>query len=80
VVSDTQDVGASFDVIEAGRVVGAARAAGTPVMAVSGTAANGQWLMDLGVTALVIGSDQSLMRQGATGAYSAFRQALEKMS
>jgi hypothetical protein len=49
-------------------------------MAVSGTAANGQWLMDLGVTALLIGSDQSLMRQGATGAYSAFRQALEKMS
>lgn len=64
----------------AARVIGAARAAGTPVMAVSGTAANGQWLMDLGVTALVIGSDQSLMRQGATGAYSAFRQALEKMS
>jgi hypothetical protein len=48
-------------------------------MAVSGTAASGQWLMDLGVTALVIGSDQSLMRQGATGAYGAFRQAQEKM-
>jgi 2-keto-3-deoxy-L-rhamnonate aldolase RhmA len=63
----------------AARVVGAARAVGTPVMAVSGTAASGQWLMDLGVTALVIGSDQSLMRQGATAAYSAFRQALEKM-
>jgi 2-keto-3-deoxy-L-rhamnonate aldolase RhmA len=64
----------------AARVVRAAQEAGTPVIAVAGTAASGQWLMDLGVSALVIGSDQSLMRQGATGAYSAFRQALEKMS
>ena len=32
-----------------------------------------------GVTALVIGSDQSLMRQGASGAYSAFHQALENL-
>jgi 2-keto-3-deoxy-L-rhamnonate aldolase RhmA len=64
----------------AARVIRAARAKGTPVMATAGTAASAQWLLDLGVTALVIGSDQSLMRQGATGAYGAFRQAMESAS
>ena len=62
----------------AAQVVRAAQDAGAPVIAVAGTAASGQWLIDLGVTALVIGSDQSLMRQGATVAYGAFHQALEK--
>lgn len=64
----------------AAQVASAAQEAGVPVIAVAGTAASGQWLIDLGVTALVIGSDQSLMRQGATAAFGAFHQALEKMS
>jgi 2-keto-3-deoxy-L-rhamnonate aldolase RhmA len=64
----------------AARVLRAAQAKGTPVMATAGTAASAQWMLDLGVTALVIGSDQSMMRQSAASAYGAFRQAMESAS
>jgi 2-keto-3-deoxy-L-rhamnonate aldolase RhmA len=64
----------------AARVIRAAQAKGTPVMAMAAAAASAQWLLDLGVTALVIGSDQSMMRQAATSAYGAFRQAMGSAS
>jgi 2-keto-3-deoxy-L-rhamnonate aldolase RhmA len=60
-------------------VVAAARAAGKPASAVVQSLASDEakWLMDLGLTTLMVASDLGLLRQAARGALGDFRRAFE---
>ncbi|WP_156680786.1 HpcH/HpaI aldolase family protein [Sphingomonas profundi] len=55
------------------KVCRAADAQGKAVMATAPSVAAGAWLLDLGVTAFVVGSDQGLMRTAAVAELGAFR-------
>lgn len=55
------------------RVADAARRHGKALLATAGTVDAAAWLLDLGVTALVVGSDQGLFRAAATQQLQAFR-------
>lgn len=54
------------------RVTAAARAAGKPVSGLTAGGADARWLRRLGVSALVVSSDQGLLRQAALGAVAEF--------
>lgn len=60
-------------------VVAAAHAAGKPASAVvqSFTSDEAKWLMDLGLTTLMVASDLGLLRQAARGALADFRHAID---
>jgi 2-keto-3-deoxy-L-rhamnonate aldolase RhmA len=57
----------------AGHVCRSAARTGRAVMAPAPTPAQAQWLIELGVTALVVGSDQSMLRGAAEAAAEHFR-------
>ncbi|HUF45595.1 MAG TPA: aldolase/citrate lyase family protein, partial [Aestuariivirgaceae bacterium] len=55
------------------RVTAAARAAGKVVSALAAGASDARWLRELGVSALVVSSDQGLLRQAALRALADFQ-------
>lgn len=55
------------------RVAAAAGAAGKPVSAMTAGGPDARWLRELGVRALVVSSDQGLLRRAAEGALADFR-------
>lgn len=56
------------------RITAAARAAGRAVCAMSAGGDDARWLKDLGVSAMIVASDQGFMRQAAARALGAFRE------
>jgi 2-keto-3-deoxy-L-rhamnonate aldolase RhmA len=61
-------------------VVAAARSAGKPALAVvqSLDSEEARWLLDLGLTSLMVASDLGLLRQAASSELSDFRSAVER--
>jgi 2-keto-3-deoxy-L-rhamnonate aldolase RhmA len=61
-------------------IVAAAQAAGKPALAVvqSLDSDEARWLLDLGVTSLMVASDLGLLRQAASSAQADFRSALDR--
>lgn len=55
------------------KVTKAARAAGKIVCAMTAGGDDAQWLQELGVTAMIVASDQAFMRQAATQSLKEFR-------
>lgn len=58
------------------QVCDAARSAGKPVMATAPSVEAASWLLDLGVTALAVSSDQGLLRSAASMQLDAFRSRM----
>jgi 2-keto-3-deoxy-L-rhamnonate aldolase RhmA len=54
------------------KITAAARAAGKAVCAMTGGGEDAEWLKELGVTAMIVASDQSFMRQAATRSLQEF--------
>ena len=56
------------------RIAAAGKAAGKAVCALTGGGEDAAWLKELGVTAMIVASDQGFMRQAAARAHAEFRQ------